>query len=515
MGFRAGRGVMANEITSAGDAQFFAQTGALLRARRQVSAVSRRDAGAAWWVSNLAVGLAACVAVAVAFLVGAGTGETENVDRAAASIVLFAHPFGAVLVLTFLNLHDAPEAHPLGHVRFLLPISFRRSSLLGVVERNASPSGIWVWAMGVVPWLGMAALGTSWLTPAGWASVAALPLFALASRELSLSVRRYIHGLLRDFIPSSGGVLLGIVWGLGVFLLLGILPGRLPSVTSSPVLQLANHPVAPAGILVATAGFLVAAVAIPPSRTPRWMVWRRPSLRFLTGPRASFSAGRREFVLLKMLLVTATRQASYRYSAGAVILLSVVTMAFPGFGAGWLVLIAYVAPASSFYNLYGPDSRHYCAILATGSSLAEWTRARLMFSSIHLGTFGIVLGAVVLISGYLPPRTAFTLLAPIPLAAAVGWLVGPRVSRFVMTSVGPRGDGSSPGTFGSRRWVTWLMAVVVYMVCGPFANMPLATSAWWLYPVPMAVPAIVWLVMRPDRRAWDPALRSRLAAAFV
>ncbi len=500
---------------------FRVQATALLRARRAVSRQQRREGGRTSLLANATVAAAALALLGVAVLLGLSAGSDSGSDRARSSVILFSSSLVAVLLLSFVNLQESSEVHPLGGVRQLLPVTRVRGVLLGAVERQLSPAGLWVWGMGVAPWLGMAAAGESWLNPAGWLTALSLPLMGLAVRELVHNVRRYLRALFEGVIPRVGATLLIFVWA-GGFLLVGRVFGSVPlnaaEILDLPLLRIANSLPGPLAVLGLAAGLGMLAVGVgvarPPHWRPRfnWSFMRGASLRV---PTVAFAPGRRDLVMARMMLAIALRQSVYQYAAASLIVLCSVTIIFPqGPGQGLLMVLAYIVPAGTFYNLYGADSKHYSVFLATGASLGDWTRARQLFSAAYLGSFVTVMLTILVFSRALSPAEALTLAAPVIPAAIVGAIIGPRISRFVASPTSPGANGLPTGGLSSRRWLAWAGAVLVYLTVGPLAVAPFMTGFWWAYPLLCAVLAGVWLFVRPDTRDWDSMLRIRFARAF-
>ena len=500
---------------------FHQQAAALLRARRAVSRQQRRESGRVSWLANATVGVAAFALLGLAFLLGVSAAGEAGGDRARSSVVLFGSAPAAILMLAFVNLQEAPEVHPLGGLRQLLPVTRLRGELLGALERQFSPAGIWVLGMGIAPWLGLAVAGQWWLNPAGCATVIGLALAAVAVRELVHNTRRYLQALLQGFIPRVGATLLIFVWA-GGFLLMGQVVDAVAldadGILDLPLLRVANSAAGPATVLALAATTGLAGVAVGAAKRPkprrlRWSLMRRRALRM---PAVRFLPGRRDLLLARLMLAIAVRQPAYQYAAASLVVLCSVTVIFPqGPGQGLLMIMAYIVPAGTFYNLYGADSKHYSLLLAVGATLGEWTRARQVFSAIYLGSFVTVMLAILLASGSLAPGEALTIALPVVPSAIIAAIIGPRISRFVATPTSPGRDGLPTGGLSSRRWVAWAGAVLVYLTIGPIAVAPVVTGFWWAYPLLCVALLALWALVRPDRREWDGALRTRFARAFV
>jgi hypothetical protein len=506
-------------LTRSSEVAFSYQLGALLRARRAVSREQRLESPASWWLQRTFMGIAAFAVLLSGLALGASAASDPDVNRTRASLLFLLGPCLWAGYFTFIQIQSASQGHPLGAGRAFLPLSRRRSALLAILERVVAPSGLFVWATGLTTWLGVAAAGESWLNAAGWLTILLFPALPLLLREIVLGIQRFLIERTSGLVAGAGRiaiVLLAVTIPFWVGRLIGTLDIGSLDFMSFPVLDTANSPATPLGVLAAPGALALLAVAIqsaPPLRFRGAQTSRRLSTPAI--PAFSFrSTARADLLMARMMLVSAVRQPLYGYSFGLLIVLLGVSAVFPGApGAGLALLTGYMNPASSLYNLYGGDARHYPLWLATGRRLDEWTRARQVFSLAHITLFGLTTGVGLLLVGYIAAEDAFAWLFALLQAVGFALLIGPAVSRFVVTPWATDVSGIV-GRRSSRGWVTWVAASITGLTCFGLATALSHAGLWWANLLPIAVLAAAYLLIRPDRYQWSPDFRERLARSF-
>lgn len=218
--------------------------------------------------------------------------------------------------------------------------------------------------------------------------------------------------------------------------------------------------------------------------------------------------------MLRMMILQAARRPTYRYAAGLFILLSGLALVANGVGNGFLFFLAFVQPLMGFFNLYGADSAYYALWLGSGRSLRDWTLARQLFSLIYLGLFG---GAGLAVGVWTGTMGAQRLPVYLPLfgeATLVALLVGPAVSRFVVTPQASEIVRAKTSGRSSRSYLS-PFAVGATAVAVGTPGLLLIHLGWWPlnYAIFCALGATV-AIARTYRRAWTHGFRERLATAF-
>ncbi len=509
---------MGSWAVSARAGGFQYQLAALLRARRAVSNQQRREGPASWWASRtLVAGLAALLVLGLLGFGTAAAGSERDPGRTA--VIFLLAPWVATGYLTFGQLQAASQGHPLGPTRNLMPLSRRRSAALAMLERLLAPSALAVWMIGVAPWIGLWLGGGGWLSGAGWMSVVLLPLVPLAAREPLLGFQQYITAAVRGLIPAAGGLVMTVFFVTLPFWfgrIAGVVTLPRVDVLALPALEVANTWQGPRMAAGAVAVFTWIGVVIQAAPAPRSLrgLGRRWRWR-VAMPSVAFGDARAELLMARMMLVQASRQPVYLYSAGLLGVIGVLAIVFPGApGAGLLLVTGYLGPATSLFNLYGGDARHYQLWLATGRRLEEWTRARQLFGLAYLGLFGSASLVVMSMSGFLSGGETFAYSVALLDAGLLGLIFGPAASRFVLTPAITDVGTYASGARSSRTYVTWVSA----LACGGAGIVVslalVAGGLWWLAFLPPIALAIVVAVAGMHRHRWTPALRERMARSL-
>ena len=493
---------------------------ALIRVRQAISRAQREQGPAGWWIKHSLLTGVAVLFVLGAFIGGWGISGDAHLDRdKAATLFLFA-PITAAGFLLFIQMGDRPGAHPIGELRGYLPISRRRSALLRLAEDTLTPGTVFIFAYGWASWVGMLVAGEHWLNAGGWVCVALLPVLAVAARHAVWAFQGWAleaaSGTTAAFTRMALAVgPVGVAW-VAVTAQGARLGGN--GTFDWPLLNFVNSTAGPLLTLAAAAATLALAL---------WMrTWRPLRISFHlpnplgrrrrgSGRGVRFRGGRPELVMLRMMLVQATRQSSFRYTALMLVLLGGLGTILPtGTGVVLVLLSGFIGPVTNFYNLYGADSKAYQLWLGSGRTLGEWTRARQLFTLCHTALFVYGGGLILLLGGTIPAHAAPGLLA-LPIATgAIGVLAGPMLSRFVLsphsTEVGfrSRTNSSSRGFFATAAAVSTGIAVLA-------PGVPIAfTSFWWLDWAAAIVLTAAVFVAGPSSAVWTPQLRTKMASAF-
>ncbi len=490
----------------------------------------RRESPLAW---SLRTGL--LVALAVLLIIGAAVlgftvahepdlGRDFDPDRIA--VLFLAAPLAAAAYLVFNNLQSAQASHPLGEAFLFAPLPRVRFGLLRTLDSLAQPSSAFIVVFAFAPWFGASLGGAGWLNPAGLLSLCAYAAAILSLREALLAVHRYVlditHGigaavfrvaffLVMLTIPLWAGLAAAYV-GLGDFDPLAV-----------PTRSWMNRIWTPAALAAASLLFISLAIWVRSRPQPRGFNLRRRFHRVRPRRTSVPAAETTPQVLaqravlpamLRMMIVQATRQSLYRYSAGLLLVFSVISFIGSGAGTGFVVFAAFITPLSGMYNLYGADAHYYALWLGSGRRLDQWTLARQLFFLIYYLLFAAIGVVVVFAAGPLPLGLLPGVL-PLPMQAPlVAMLIGPSVSRMVITSHNTEiNQRKSTGRSGRSFLAPLFGAVTVIGVGAP--GMGLAILGLWpLNWLVLAALVAAVVFVRPYTGHWTPRFRERLAIAF-
>lgn len=500
-------------------ASFRSQLLALMLARRRFSAAQRRESPGAWWTKRVLLSVGAAWVLFGSAASAIAIARDTEVDPARAAVLFLLGPIAVASLLMVTRLRAEADGHPLGEPRWLLPLSRWRSAWLATAEDVVSLETAFIAALGVLPWLGTLAAGENWLTPWGWCAVALAPMAAVAYRTLLISVQAWAAN------ASDGGG--GVVLRAASILALVLVPfatGAIAELFSAgsadvlrlPLLDAVNHPAAPFGIFAGVAAVAGLGVFIRSRRAPGWL----RKLPRLAAPRwttrgASFAGNRVVAAMLRMMVVQALRQPTYRFATLMVAVFSFITLFFhDGPGPGLLIFHAFVPAIMGMYNLYGSDAGHYTLWLGTGRRLAEWTVARQLFFAAYMAVFSTLAITVLTISGVLDAELSSALVAGGLTALGLGWLAGPAVSRYVLSpQASELGRRRRVGASG-RSWVS-LAAAAATAAAAIVASAPALLLGWWwaAWPFPLLLGFAI-LVTRNGEAEWTAELRGRMAQAF-
>jgi hypothetical protein len=271
--------------------------------------------------------------------------------------------------------------------------------------------------------------------------------------------------------------------------------------------------------LAGAAALVLGAVWVRARPTPQGFVFsfgRSLPHRAMREPvaRAAFEQRNTIGAMLRMMLLQSTRRPIYRYQAGLLLVFSVLSFIANGAGSGFVVFLAFVTPMSGMYNLYGADAPYYTLWLGSGRTLSEWTLARQLFFSTYFLIFATV-GAVVVFASrsiplsYLPGAVPLIFEAPL-----LAMLIGPAVSRFVITSHVTEISQRKTAGRSSRSFISPLAASATAVVVAAPGAILIFLGLGLLNWLVLAALAAAVLAIRPHRADWTPPFRTRLAQAF-
>ena len=499
---------------------FGAHLGAIMRARRAVSASQRRESPTAWWLKRCLIALGAAWVVLGAFASSVQLTANAQIDPARAAVLFLMGPLGVAALLMAGRLRPEAGLHPLGEARMLLPLSRWQSAMLAVAEDVLSGETVFMLLLGWAPWWAMLAAGENWLTASGWAAAMLAPLVAVTFRQLLVAVQAWAAAASDG--PAGAAIRVAVVlvfvvapFGLGFaaeWLAIGT-----GDIFSLPLLRWTNSPLAAPTIAGCVAAGLALAGWIRSRRAPRWLRGFAGMLRLyrIATPDASFGSGTPEVAMFRMMVVQATRLSGYRYAVLLMFIFGAFAAVLPeGPGPSLLLFSAFFTPMNALYNVYGGDSRHYVLWLASGRSLSEWTVARQAFHGCHFLLFSVAGITVVGLTGGASAGILGGIAAGSIIALEIALLAGPPISRFVVTpqtmELAVRGRGQS----SSRTWVSATLACGTGVVAAALALPAAMLGAGWVgWGVAVLLGAVI-VVTRPARGRWTWALRERMALAF-
>ncbi len=495
-----------------GDGSFTAQLSGLLAARRAVSAFQRRESPFSWWATRSVWVFIALALVSGSFVFGASAGSDGTIDRNRLAVFFLLAPLTGAGYLMLIDFR--PAAHALGAVRDLLPLGRQRSAALRCAEELVHPSTIFVVLHAFAPWIGLVVAGENWLNGWGWIALVLLTVVSLGAKvavgALKAWLLKPVSGA-AEAVARTGfsvGLLTAPIWASA---LLSPFRSREVDFFALDGLGWANSPRSFFELLVVGPALLGFAVW---ARTWPGLNLRLPRLRkfAMPAPGVAFGSGPAELRMAKMMLVRASRQPAFQQAAVLIPILGLLTMWVPSGGIiPLMVMVAFVNPCLSAYNLYGYDQECYTLWLATGVTLGQWTHARQLFFLAYAALFAGAGTAALLVAGTISPGIAWTLL-PLPVATvAVALLFGPWVSRGVLAPV----DGSGKKAASSARSLIPVGGLM--LTAGPVAGAQavvlvlFGTAAAWL---PVAVVWAIVAVTPPGNSVWSPKFRTRLAQAM-
>ena len=461
--------------------------------------------------------------MAVLFVGGAylgswGVATNPGVDAArAAALFLFA-PISAAGYLLVIQLRDGPGGHPIGQLRRFLPLSRRRSAALRLAEDTLQPGTLFVVAYTAATWLGVATSGERWLSGAGWITLALLVVVGLAGRHAVNSFQAWA-------LESSGGSAAAIV-RIGLTVGLISLPAWVSLVT--PFIPWSRFdPLGPSTVDAANGAmgvFLAGTAALGLTALAIWLRtcrglrvgFRLPSRRSERAQKPlRFHGGRAEYVILRMMLIQASRQATFRYAAGLLLLFGLLGRILPGgTSVGLILLSGFLAPVTAFYNLYGADARSYHLWLGSGRALEEWTRARQLFNLCYIAIFLYGSGLLLVVGGRIPLSAVPGLLALPIAAAAIAIAAGPSVSRFVVAPQSAEVGFKSRSQSSPRAMFATFAAVITGMVVLIPGIILAQGEYWWICWLLALGATVAMLATLPFQASWSPELRTRMASTF-
>jgi hypothetical protein len=498
------------------------QLRALLRARLAVSREERLESPLPWYLKNILYALVAVALTTAVFVFGFALGRDDTIDSARATVVVLLPGMGAAVYLFFSNLQSSQSGHLLGEAFILAPLPRLRFGLLRTLDSLLQAGNAFIFAITLAPWLGIKIAGGGWLN--GWAALA-VPGYAcllIGLRELLLAIHRYVLEATRGLGTA--------IFRVAFFVLMFTIPiwaGVAVSVLnlqdtdplSLPLLERLREPLTPLVLLAGAAALVLGAVWVRARPTPQGFVFsfgRSLPHRAMREPvaRAAFEQRNTIGAMLRMMLLQSTRRPIYRYQAGLLLVFSVLSFIANGAGSGFVVFLAFVTPMSGMYNLYGADAPYYTLWLGSGRTLSEWTLARQLFFSTYFLIFATV-GAVVVFASrsiplsYLPGAVPLIFEAPL-----LAMLIGPAVSRFVITSHVTEISQRKTAGRSSRSFISPLAAsATAVLVAAPGAILIFLGIGLLNWLVLGALAAAV-LTIRPHRADWTPPFRTRLAQAF-
>ena len=500
---------------------FWAQLRAIRRARAAVSRHERQQSPGAWYLERAIIAFIAVVMVGIGAGLGLSFAGSPTVEPGRKAIFLLSGPLVMAVYLVFFQARSARSAHPLGEALLYAPLPRLRSALLRTFDSLVDPANLFLVSITFVPWLAAELAGARWLNATAAVSLVFFAAAIILGRELFAAGYRYLleltSGIGAAFVRFAIGMV-GFAIPLGLHSIGPLFGGESFSPLDLPALRWMRAPLGPVGLFAIAGLCLSLAVWVRARPMPRGITFRRTRSRGIRTPtRASKSAySRRPAIraMLRMMIVQAARQPTYRYSAAVLLFFSLVAVAFGGGSNGPVAFFAFGGPLTLFFNLYGADGSYYALWLGSGRTLREWTLARQLFVLVYYTLFGSVGVAVLVGSGTLALHRLPLFLPLFLQAPLIALIAGPAVSRFVVT---PQAReivrAKVAGRSGRSFFAPVASAVTAGLVIAP--GLLFIQAGWW--PVNYAVLcalAVTAVATRPYRSPWTLAFRERLATAF-